>query len=209
MTTDNALHAGPPPTPAAGLPAQTPPGLPTVVPAPTVDPAAPVGPAPVEGRTRLAARLRGAIDVLAREMMKFGAVGALAFVVDAYVYNLLRVGIWPLTEAPLGHKTVLCKVISVSVATVVAWLGNRYWTFRHRRRQAARGEFLLYAAMNIGGLLIAAGCLAFSHYVLGLHSPLADNIAANVVGLVLGTLFRFWAYRQFVFTDLRKELEPS
>ncbi|HEY6797263.1 MAG TPA: GtrA family protein [Kineosporiaceae bacterium] len=136
-------------------------------------------------------------------MVKFGAIGALAFVVDFYVYNLLRVGIWPFAEAPLGHKTVLCKVISVSVATVVAWLGNRYWTFRHRRRATVRAEFVLFVVMNIGGLLIAATCLGVSHYLLGLTSALADNISANVVGLVLGTLFRFWAYRQFVFTELR------
>jgi putative flippase GtrA len=149
--------------------------------------------------------VRGAVDVLYREMVKFGAIGALAFLVDFYVYNVLRVGVWPFSEAPLGHKTVLCKVISVSVATVVAWLGNRYWTFRHRRRATARAEFVLFVVMNIGGLLIAAGCLGTSHYLLGLTSALADNISANMVGLVLGTLFRFWAYRQFVFTELRAQ----
>jgi putative flippase GtrA len=135
---------------------------------------------------------------------KFGAVGALAYVVDMYVYNLLRTGVWPLSEAPLAHKPLLSKVISVAVATVVAWLGNRYWTFRHRRRATMRSEFVLFVVMNVGGLLIALGCLWFSHYVLGLTSPLADNISGNVVGLVLGTLFRFWAYRQFVFTHLRE-----
>jgi putative flippase GtrA len=157
------------------------------------------GPAP-QG---LAGRLHGAVNVIYREVIKFGAVGLLAYVVDLYVFNLLRVGVWPVTEAPLGHKTVLCKVISVSVATVVAWLGNRYWTFRHRRRATARAEFVLFGVMNVGGLLIAAACLGVSHYVFGLTSALADNISANVVGLVLGTLFRFWAYRQFVFTELR------
>jgi putative flippase GtrA len=208
VTTDNALHAVPPPTPAAGLPAQA--DLPTIVPAtpPADEPPAAERPA-AERPAGPIDRLRGLLDVFAREVMKFGAVGALAFVVDFYVYNLLRVGVWPVTEAPLGHKTVLCKVISVSVATVVAWLGNRYWTFRHRRRSTPRAEFVLFVSMNAGGLLIAAGCLAFSHYVLGLHSPLADNISANVVGLVLGTLFRFWAYRQFVFTELREELEAA
>jgi putative flippase GtrA len=49
------------------------------------------------------------------------------------------------------------------------------------------------------GSAIAVGCLAISHYLLGLTSPLADNISANVVGLILGTAFRFWAYRTFVF----------
>ena len=56
------------------------------------------------------------------------ALGALAFVVDIYVFNLLRLGWWPLTEPPLAHKVVACKIISVAVATVVAWAGNRWWT---------------------------------------------------------------------------------
>jgi putative flippase GtrA len=154
-------------------------------------------------RPGLTRRLRGAVDVVYREMVKFGAIGALAYVVDTYVYNLLRTGVWPVGDAPLAHKPLLSKVISVAVATVVAWLGNRYWTFRHRRRAAMRSEFVLFVVMNVGGLVIALGCLWFSHYALGLTSVLADNISGNLVGLVLGTLFRFWAYRQFVFTELR------
>lgn len=149
------------------------------------------------------ARLRSMVDVVYREVAKFGAVGALAFVTDVYVYNLLRTGVWPLDEAPLGHKPLLSKVISVSAATLVAWVGNRYWTFRHRRRSAPTAELVLFAVMNVGGLAISLGCLAFSHYLLGLKSPLADNISGNVIGIGLGTLFRFWAYRTFVFTELR------
>ena len=158
----------------------------------TVEQVAPAG---------LVHRLRGAVNVLYREAAKFGAVGAISYVVDTYVYNLLRTGVWPLHDAPLAHKPLISKVISVFVATVVAWLGNRYWTFRHRRRAALRSEFVLFVVMNIGGLAIALGCLGVSHYLLGFTSPLADNISANVIGLVLGTLFRFWAYRTFVFTE--------
>jgi putative flippase GtrA len=154
-------------------------------------------------------RLHAAVDVVYREMVKFGAVGLLAFVVDLYVYNVLRTGVWPVDDAPLHDKPLLSKVISVAVATVVAWLGNRYWTFRHRRRSAPRAEFVLFVVMNIGGLAIALGCLWFSHYLLDLTSPLADNISGNVIGLGLGTLFRFWAYRQFVFTELRATSVPD
>jgi putative flippase GtrA len=54
---------------------------------------------------------------------------------------------------------------------------------------------------------IALVCLWFSHYILGFTSPLADNISANVIGLGLGTIFRFWSYRRWVFpkpsTDVR------
>lgn len=46
-------------------------------------------------------------------------------------------------------------------------------------------------------LVIALACLAFSHYVLGLTSPLADNVSANGVGLVFSTLFPFVAYRNW------------
>ena len=154
-------------------------------------------------------RLRGLFSLVYREALKFGVVGLVAYVVDVYLYNVLRLGWWPAGAAPMPNKPVLAKVISVFVATVVAWLGNRYWTFRRRRRSSMRREFVLFVVMNIGGLLIAAGCIWVSHYVLGFTSALADNVSGNVVGLALGTLFRFWAYRTFVFTQTHPKLEPE
>lgn len=150
-------------------------------------------------------RLRDGMHVVVRELLKFGVVGAVAYVVDVGVFNLLRfVGPRLLEDKPLT-----AKVVSVAVATVVAWVGNRYWTFRRRRRVAARRELLAFAFMNLVGLGIGLGCLAISHYVLDLRSPLADNISANVVGLALGTAFRFIAYRTWVFTELRDEVPPA
>ena len=55
------------------------------------------------------------------------------------------------------------------------------------------------------GTAIATTCLAISHYALGFTSALADNISANVIGLVLGTMFRFWAYRTYVFSETPEE----
>jgi putative flippase GtrA len=146
-------------------------------------------------------RLRGAVDVLYREMIKFGAVGALAYVVDLAVFNLLRTGLWAFEPGPLANKPLTAKVISAAVATVVAWLGNRYWTFRHRRRASRPREFMLFAVMNVIGLALAVGCLAISHYLLGMTSALADNISGNLIGLGVGTLFRFYAYRKWVFSN--------
>lgn len=133
------------------------------------------------------------------ELMRFGSVGAVAFVVDVGLFNLLRFGPGEL----LAAKPLTAKVLSVAVATVVAWLGNRYWTFAPRRTATRVRELLGFALVNVGGMAIAVGCLAFSHYVLGLTSQLADNVSANVVGLGLGTAFRYIAYRTFVFTGTR------
>jgi putative flippase GtrA len=148
-------------------------------------------------------RLRSVMDVVYREMVKFGAVGAVAFVVDVGVFNLLRTGVLPGSDGPLAHKPLTAKTISVILATLTAWVGNRYWTFRHRRRASAGRELVLFAVMNAGGLLISLAILAFSHYALGFTSALADNLAGNVIGVGVATLFRFWAYRTLVFTELR------
>jgi putative flippase GtrA len=141
---------------------------------------------------RLLDRLRSAVGVLYREAIKFGVVGAVAFVVDVGLMNLLRATV-------LEDKPTTAKVISASVATVVAWLGNRSWTFRHRHSRPVHHEALLFFATNGIAMLIGVGTIAFSHYVLGLQTLAADNVA-NIIGIGLGTLFRFWAYRTFVFT---------
>ena len=161
---------------------------------------APLSPSRQRRIPSLLAAAHASIDVVYREVAKFGAVGLVAFVVDAGVFNLLRTGIIGGSHG-LAEKPLTAKTLSVLAATIVAWLGNRYWTFRHRRRASRRREFALFGIMNIGGLAISLACLGFSHYVLGQTSALADNIAGNFIGLGLGTLFRFWAYRRFVFTE--------
>lgn len=162
-------------------------------------------------RTSLLDRARGAIDVLAREVLKFGVVGVVAFFVDITLFNIGRFGLGVLVlhpaTGPLHQHPLTAKVVSTSVATLVAWLGNRLWTFRHRRSKAAHHELALFVVFNVVGMVIALACLAFSHYLLDLRSGLADNISGNGVGLVLGTLFRFWAYRRFVFKDSDLQIE--
>ena len=98
-------------------------------------------------------------------------------------------------------KPLTAKVVSVAVATTFAYFGNRYWTFRHRGRTSFGREYLLFFVLNGVGMAISVSCLWISHYLLGFTSALADNISANVIGLALGTLFRFWSYRRWVFPE--------
>jgi len=146
--------------------------------------------------------LQSTLGDLYLEIAKFGIVGLSALVVDIALFNILR---FAGGEGPLYDKPLTAKIISVSVATTVAYAGNRFWTFRHRGRTHMGKEYLLFFALNGVAMLIAVGCLWLIHYVLGLTSPLADNISANVIGLGLGTLFRFWSYRKWVFPDIPKD----
>jgi putative flippase GtrA len=137
----------------------------------------------------LVRRLYTRFEGLVREAGKFGTIGLITFVIDTAVFNLL----W----GPLN--TLVAGAISMTVAATCAFIGNRFWTWRDRARTDLRREYGLYFLFNLVGLLIALTCLGVSHYLLGFTSQLSDNIAKNGVGLVLGTLFRFWSYRQIVF----------
>ena len=144
------------------------------------------------------------------EIARFLLVGGLGFLVDVGAFNLLRYG-WGLGdgEGPLIDKPLTAKVISVVLATIVTYAGNRNWTWRDRERSGYVREYTLFFVLNAIAMAIAVGTLAVSHYVLGLTSPLADNIAANVVGLALGTAFRFWSYRRWVFKEPAPETVPA
>jgi len=143
------------------------------------------------------------IGHLVHEVAKFGVVGLVALVVDVTLFNFLLYH----SSGLLHGKPTTAKIVSTAVATLVSYVGNRFWTFRHRDRIGSSREIALFFLLNGVGLAIAAGCVAFSNYVLGLTSPLANNIAANVVGLGLGTLFRFWAYRRWVFPEFAEDDE--
>jgi len=145
------------------------------------------------------------VKALFAQLARFGAVGAVGFVVDVGVFNLLRVSVF--SPENLHEGPVWAKVVSTSIAIAVNWVGNRYWTFGPHRRPQALREGLEFALVSIGGMGIGLACLWFSHYVLGFTSLLADNVSSNVIGLALGTAFRFWLYRTWVFKPRLTESE--
>jgi putative flippase GtrA len=146
------------------------------------------------------------VEHLVHELLKFGTVGAFAFVVDVGLFNLL---VHAGGNAPLHDKPLTGKAISTIIATGIAYLGNRHWTFRHRDHGAVVRQVAIFFGLNAVGLSIAVGCLGISRYVLDLHGAIADNIAANVVGIGLAMLFRFWSYRRWVFrAPVAADAEP-
>jgi putative flippase GtrA len=127
---------------------------------------------------------------LIHEMAKFGVVGLIGLVVTDIGYNLLY---YSLRFGPLTSVT-----IATIAATCVTFVGNRYWTFRHREGSGTSRETIMFFALNGVGLLIQYASIGFTNYALSRTDKLSNNIAL-LIGIGLGTLFRFWSYRKWVW----------
>ena len=141
-----------------------------------------------------------------KELGKFGVIGLVAYIIDLTIFNVLR---FAGGEGPLYDKPLTAKVVRVLAATTFDYFGNRHWTFKDRSRSSFRRQYTLFFVFNAVGMIISLSCLWVSHYLLGFESALADNISANVIGLVLGTIFRFWGYHNWVFPNDVSSVEQN
>ena len=143
--------------------------------------------------------------VLIHEVAKFGIVGGLAFVLTIVLVNVFHSG------AHLGP--IAAVTLANILATVFAFIGNKFWAFRHRKGSHWSRESFLFFVFNGVGILINDGVVAAVHYGLGLTGNLAFN-AANLFGIGLATLFRLYSYRRWVFLWAERraaaeQLEPE
>jgi putative flippase GtrA len=128
---------------------------------------------------------------LVGEVLKFCVVGVGGVIIDVGTYNLWRhVGVGPLTS----------KGMSTTTAAVLSYFANRHWSFAHRARTGVKRELPLFILLSAIGLGITEACLSISYYGLHQHSTLAENVSANGIGLVLGTMWRIWSFKRWVFT---------
>jgi putative flippase GtrA len=96
---------------------------------------------------------------LIHEFAKFGIIGVGGLIITNVGYALLHShGVGPVSSA----------TIATIVATIVAYIGNRYWSFRHRERTSVPREGLIFVVLNGIGLLIQDAVVAFNSYVLHL-----------------------------------------
>lgn len=137
-----------------------------------------------------------------RELLKFGIVGATTFFIDTAIFYVLK---WTILEP----KPVTAKVFAVLVATIVSYILNREWSFRTRGGRERHHEAALYFLVSGIAVGLYAAPLWISRYVLHLQTPytgrlmeeIADFTSGQVIGLLLGMAFRWWAFRRWVFPD--------
>ncbi|WP_393058505.1 GtrA family protein [Streptomyces sp. LN549] len=137
--------------------------------------------------------LRTRLDLLAREVAKFGVVGAVGLVVNIAVSNLL----WRYTDIP----TVRAGLMATAVAILCNYVGFRYWTYRDRDKSGRTRELTLFLLFSAVGAVIETGVLYVATYGFGWNSPVQSNVF-KILGIGIATMFRFWSYRTWVFRAL-------
>jgi putative flippase GtrA len=133
------------------------------------------------------------------EVGRFGVTGLAAYLADLVVFNALLLG--------AGVPSTWSKVVSSVVAIGVAFAGSRWFTWRDRRSEHVGREYALFLLFSVLAAGIQYLCLLVTHFGFGWTSALADNLSANVVGMALATLFRFWTFRTYVFPPDRPEAD--
>lgn len=144
-----------------------------------------------------------------RELIKFLMVGGSTWVIDTVVFLVLKVFV-------LDTKPVTAKVIAVLVATIVSYVLNREWSFRTRGGRERHHEAALFFLISGVGVAVYSAPLWISRYVLELQVPgvslvtqeLADFVAGQIVGTLVGMAFRWWAFRRFVWPDQFVRRQP-
>ena len=150
-----------------------------------------------------------AIAIKHRELVKFALVGGTTWVIDTAVFLVLK-------STVLEPKPLTAKIIAVLMATIVSYVLNREWSFRTRGGRERHHEAALFFLISGVGVAVYSAPLAVSRYVLDLQVPavsllsqnVADFVSGQIIGVIVGMAFRWWAFRRFVFPhqDVRRQV---
>jgi putative flippase GtrA len=143
-------------------------------------------------------RLRNTSRILVKEIAAFGAVGIAALVIDLGIFKWLADG-----------GALKAKCISTVVSTTFAYFGNRYFSFSHRARQTLGRETGFFFGINLLTLVFSE--LIIAVFVYPFHQAHGGTVVfvVNIATIGLGTIFRFWAYKRFVFLHPDKVHAPD
>ncbi|MBE7941375.1 MULTISPECIES: GtrA family protein [Ramlibacter] len=122
-------------------------------------------------------------------ILRFGLVGALGFVVDAGVLQLL---VWQ------GWNPVAGRAVSIPLAVLATWALNRGFTFREARGAPALPSLLRYAGVSAAGAAVNFGvysALVLASAVFGAHPVLPLAVASGIAMLVNYLGSRHFAFR--------------
>ncbi|MDT7728113.1 MAG: hypothetical protein QOI21_4689 [Actinomycetota bacterium] len=135
-----------------------------------------------------------------RELLRFAVVGGISFVITTAVNYGLKITV-------LNKNPVTALIIGVLVATVFSYVASREWSFDTRGGRERQHEAALFFVISAIALGLNAVPMFISRYVFDLQVPnvdlltqeVADFVSGMIIGTLLGTLFRWWGLKKWVF----------
>ena len=101
---------------------------------------------------------------------------------------------WQRFLAEVGRFLAVGGLATIVALILFNWLVHGYTTGREYVNSIPTPSLI-----NIVTMGLPVGCLWLSRNALGLDDPSSDNISANVIGLAMGLVARFYLFRRFVF----------
>lgn len=128
-----------------------------------------------------------------KQLLKFGMVGTIGFLVDSGVLLLLL---------HFGLNPYRGRLVSFFIAVTCTWLLNRNFTFKTKKTTTLWTEWMKYVMANSIGAILNYGVYAILllKVVLVAQSPVLGVAAGSMVGL----LANYINSSVFVFKDKQK-----
>jgi putative flippase GtrA len=166
----------------------------------------------------------------AERFFKFAVVGAIGFIVDFGVFNLLLApfeqvlvpgnrlyeGLITLGLSPefiVMLAPTFAGIISFVAAIISNFLWNRYWTYPDSRSRSPRRQFAMFTLVSVAGVLIRVPIITFLHEPLAnvvswipFLEPYADRLGDNLalaVAVVVVMFWNFFANRHWTYNDVQ------
>ena len=111
-------------------------------------------------------------DKLIKQMLKFGIVGGLAFLIDYGVFSLLN--------QIFGIHYLISSVISFSVSVIFNYIMSIKWVFDVNKNQTTK-DFAVFMILSIIGLLLNSFIMYISVDLINIHELISKIIATFIV----------------------------
>lgn len=110
---------------------------------------------------------------LIKQIMRFGVVGVISFLVD---YGILYV----LTEKANIYY-LLSAGISFTVSVVINYLLSMSWVFKSNKKRGKKEEFIIFIGLSLGGLLLNQVMMYVFVDYMNVYYLLAKIVATAIV----------------------------